>query len=85
MQELVYEVEKEVGDEIDVVSILVRYSFFGRHIPAIWNVSPEEFPELEIDSITVDGRDYTPTKDELEEIEGRCMDSYSEPEPDYDD
>ena len=72
----------EEEQEIDVT---IDFRMFGKHVPAIWNVSPEEWPEVEIESV-VDGsgKDYTEelTKDQWDTLHEEAY-AYAESYHDY--
>lgn len=73
-----YTYEDTNGDEI---TIDVEYKIWGKHRRSTM-IDPEEFPEIEIQSITLNGIEFDPPDDELGKIEEEC---WSEASSNYDE
>ena len=61
--------ENESGDEVEI-AVDVEYSVSGKHVPAIRDVSDEEWPELEIESATgPDGKEIKLTDSDIVKVQ----------------
>lgn len=68
------EIEIEINDEVELIEVI--FSVYGQYYPATY-WEPAEYPELEIDEVTLNGEEITLTDKQTEEVEEKCWEYFN--------